>query len=351
MSGGPGFEASKTSPANSGASATEGSQAVAVSSHRVMALYRRGVESAPDNTPSRAYVRAALGTNALRRLGRSIASGQELTADEYQLYRAFIADADARRQVAQLAIDVILRSTVDVMPNAATAINSGRTKTLKTLREKLIRSPHEALPSIRDIAGVRVVVDCSLVELRALAGVLAQTMTAPSQFDRVAEFTGAAKVIDRLTEPMHGYRAIHLVVRLDGAPVEVQIRTSLQHSWAALMELLCDRWGREPRYGEPLVEPDPAVRAAKLAVLDEMQRVSQTIATFEDATASLGIVHINLDWETSGAGVTPAQWQETYDRYQAMEPHLAEAKVAMRQSLERLGETVDAIGNVQGEAQ
>lgn len=252
--------------------------------------------------------------------------------------------------MAQITIDAILGGMADVMPNAAVT-SSGRTKTLKTLREKLIRSPHEALASIRDVAGVRIVVDCSLVELTALAAVLAQTMTAPSQFDRLAKFGSESKIINRLAEPMYGYRAIHLVVRLDGAPVEIQVRTSLQHSWAALMELLCDRWGREPRYGEALVEPDPVTRSAKLAVLEEMQRVSQTIAAFEDATSSLGIVHINLDWETSGAGVTPAQWQETYDRYQAVEPHLAEAKLAMRQSLERLGETVDAIDNVQREAQ
>jgi ppGpp synthetase/RelA/SpoT-type nucleotidyltranferase len=36
-------------------------------------------------------------------------------------------------------------------------------------------------------------------------------------------------VIDRRAEPMHGYRAVHVIVFPDGAPIEIQVRTAWQH--------------------------------------------------------------------------------------------------------------------------
>ncbi len=59
------------------------------------------------------------------------------------------------------------------------------------------------------------------------------------------------KVIDRRTAPVHGYRAVHVVVFPEGVPVEIQVRTSWQHEWAELFEKLADRVGRGLRYGEP----------------------------------------------------------------------------------------------------
>jgi len=50
---------------------------------------------------------------------------------------------------------------------------------------------------------------------------------------------------------------VHLVVKLDGIPVEVQVRTVLQHAWAQSMERLGDAWGRAIRYGG---EPDDSER-------------------------------------------------------------------------------------------
>jgi hypothetical protein len=38
----------------------------------------------------------------------------------------------------------------------------------------------------------------------------------------------------------------------DGFPVEIQVRTRLQHEWAELFEKLADQLGRGIRYGEPL---------------------------------------------------------------------------------------------------
>ncbi len=80
---------------------------------------------------------------------------------------------------------------------------------------------------------------------------------------RVFELWPDARLIDRRDEPMHGYRAVHVVPRVDGCFVEIQIRTGLQNVWAQLFEALGDSWGRQIRYGEPPNDPEaPADQVA-----------------------------------------------------------------------------------------
>lgn len=64
-----------------------------------------------------------------------------------------------------------------------------------------------------------------------------------------------AKIVDRRAATSHGYRAVHVVVSLDGVSIEVQVRTLLQHMWADLVERLADRLGRQIRYGGAPVPP------------------------------------------------------------------------------------------------
>jgi hypothetical protein len=70
----------------------------------------------------------------------------------------------------------------------------------------------------------------------------------------VRVFRGARSV-DRRTEPSHGYRAVHVIVKLQGRLVELQVRTRLQDSWAQAMERLADRLGRDIRYGAQAKDP------------------------------------------------------------------------------------------------
>jgi ppGpp synthetase/RelA/SpoT-type nucleotidyltranferase len=287
------------------------------------------------------YQCAPLGTNALKRLGAAIAEGSQLDAGQQELYQGFIADADRRRVLVQRVVDLLLAQAADILPRTSVTA-SGRTKTLKTLREKLVRSPNEKLPSIRDVAGVRIVADCSTLEQAVIAQLLKKSMTEGDLFKDLG-FTATPQVVDRLASPMHGYRAIHLVPRLDSAPVEIQIRTALQHSWAALMELLCDRWGRQPRYGEPLEEPDPEVRALKQNVLSEMQRLSKEIAQHEELAAPYGIASINFDWAEPIGGLTVEQINAIREEHPRIEPALTAAQEDMRESLSRLQDAVSEI--------
>jgi hypothetical protein len=63
--------------------------------------------------------------------------------------------------------------------------------------------------------------------------------------------------VDRRATPSHGYRAVHVVVRVDDCLCEIQVRTRGQHVWAEVVERLADHWGRQIRYGG---DPDDPTR-------------------------------------------------------------------------------------------
>jgi ppGpp synthetase/RelA/SpoT-type nucleotidyltranferase len=46
-------------------------------------------------------------------------------------------------------------------------------------------------------------------------------------------------------DPRAGYRAVHVITKTDGIPVEVQFRTDLQNKWAQVFERLADECGRQ----------------------------------------------------------------------------------------------------------
>ena len=119
---------------------------------------------------------------------------------------------------------------------------SAREKNRDTILEKLRRERDMRLSRIQDIVGVRVARDMTLDEQDALVA-------------QVGAHFADHRIRDRRKEPSHGYRAVHLILKLDGIPVEVQVRTALQHGWAQAMERLGDKWGRQIRYGGEPADP------------------------------------------------------------------------------------------------
>jgi ppGpp synthetase/RelA/SpoT-type nucleotidyltranferase len=59
---------------------------------------------------------------------------------------------------------------------------------------------------------------------------------------------------------------MHVIVEVDGYPVEVQIRTTLQNKWAQLAEALSDRFLPEIKYGRGPPEIQEVLEVASNAI-------------------------------------------------------------------------------------
>src|SRR5260370_30392112 len=107
-------------------------------------------------------------------------------------------------------------------------------KTTGSITAKLRRQTLR-LSQMQDIAGCRIVVE----DLAAQDDALRQ----------LAEMFQNAQVDDRREKPSFGYRAVHLIVKIEGKPVEIQVRTQLQHLLAEVSEARADRSTTDLKYG------------------------------------------------------------------------------------------------------
>jgi len=140
-------------------------------------------------------------------------------------------ELDAYRQSFRPAYDHVL-AKVSSLPGLAP---TGReAKSTLSIAEKLRRQSIR-LSQVQDIAGCRTVVDTIRDQERALADILKVFPT--------------ARVEDRRARPSHGYRAVHIIVTVDGRAIEVQLRTQLQDLWAQHCECLADRLDPALKYG------------------------------------------------------------------------------------------------------
>jgi len=99
------------------------------------------------------------------------------------------------------------------------------TKSTHSIVEKLHRESIR-LSQMQDIAGCRVIV-----------------MNFVQQDEFVASLRTAfpeASVVDRRDKPSYGYRAVHIITEIAGKPIEIQVRSSLQHLWAEVSEKSSD---------------------------------------------------------------------------------------------------------------
>jgi len=167
----------------------------------------------------------------MEQLGKRLVTGDQPDADDLALLHQILL---ARSEQLEVAIARV-RTELKLAPTS-------RVKNTGTILEKLRRQGGWTLASMQDIAGMRIV---GPFDRRGQDEIVAQLA------GLFGDGTSAPKVIDRREAPMHGYRAVHVVVFPAGSPIEIQVRTARQHEWAELFEKLADLVGRGIRYGEP----------------------------------------------------------------------------------------------------
>ena len=155
------------------------------------------------------------------RLGTHLLSG--LTADDMTLL-------DSYRRAFRPAFEAV----VDRIRSELALEVSGRpAKSTTAIVDKLKRGSMR-LTQMQDIAGCRILVP---------------DIGAQDKLVVVLSGTFDATLIDRRVKPSHGYRAVHVVVKSADFPVEIQLRTELQHVWAELSEKFADVYGIDTKYG------------------------------------------------------------------------------------------------------
>ena len=195
-----------------------------------------------------AMIRNALSKTQIDRLGDRLKGGPHTESDLRLL-------DDYRRSFGE-AYEVVLQTIREHGKLPTGRLAKSTASIVEKLRRESIR-----LSQMQDIAGCRVVV-ADVVKQEQFVATLRTV------------FPGAS-VIDRRDKPSYGYRAVHIIAEISGRPVEIQVRTALQHMWAEVSEKSSDVLDPAIKYGG-----GPEEWRRRLTV------VSRSVAAYEVAEAS-----------------------------------------------------------------
>lgn len=170
-----------------------------------------------------------LSKSKIDQLGERLKAGLPSETDLILLDHYRQSFGNAYGEVLRIVGDTLCQHGFNTAPTGRSAKST--TSIIDKLRRETVR-----LSQIQDIAGCRVMVT---------------DVTAQDEFVRLLSEKVFPKiaVIDRRDRPSHGYRAVHLVACIGGKPVEIQIRSLLQHLWAELSERLSDKLDASIKYG------------------------------------------------------------------------------------------------------
>ena len=174
------------------------------------------------------------------KLGNRLRKGN-ITEDDLRQLDAY------RRSFAGPYEEVIamIRSATGLDPTGRPA------KSTSSITEKLRRDETMRLTQMQDIAGCRLVVQDVLAQNRVV--------------ERLLAALPRAAVIDRRKWPSGDYRAVHIIAAAQNKPIEIQVRTELQHLWAQLSEKLADVLDPAIKYG--LGDPDNQVWLSQISLI------------------------------------------------------------------------------------
>lgn len=177
---------------------------------------------APQHIPTRSS--ATQMTKAqIDRLGERLRKGMVAETDLRLLDQYRRSFADAYDVVVEIVRDRLAQQPTGRPAKSTTSI-------VDKLKRESIR-----LSQMQDIAGCRLVVADVLAQQRVVDDL-------SHSFDKIA-------VVDRRKYPSHGYRAVHVIVSVEGKPIEIQVRTTLQHLWSELSEKFSDLVDPAIKYG------------------------------------------------------------------------------------------------------
>lgn len=228
----------------------------------------------------------------INKLGKRLAASDPASDDDLRALEELTACHLTALELARPRIDG-LASDLGISPLHITH----RPKTTQTILEKLRREHGMSLARVQDLAGIRIVGALRFDEQDQLAAEIVRRFPADLR---------AAKIVDRRANPSHGYRAVHVIVCLDGVTIEVQVRTLLQHVWADLMERLADRLGRQIRYGEPPVPPPGMSIEAAQSIVNAMMETSATWAAQQSPPVQAMPLHVDRLMEEIWRAVSDA---------------------------------------------
>jgi ppGpp synthetase/RelA/SpoT-type nucleotidyltranferase len=200
-----------------------------------MALSRSAVDRAGDAI-RRSMLSGAPPTPENIAVVEEFRRGYEPTVSEIQrrltaMENVYRADPEVAEVVARLVADTGHEETTFLFV-------SSRPKTISSIVAKLARETTR-LSQMQDIAGGRIVMPTPDLQDEILAAHHVSHDLYP-----VIRLTDTRQRGDA-----HGYRAVHLVLEIEGRPAEVQLRTPLQQIWAQLVESLDQEHGYDLKHG------------------------------------------------------------------------------------------------------
>lgn len=158
---------------------------------------------------------------------------------------------------------------VESLRNKGMAPTGRQAKSTESIVAKLRRESIR-LTQMQDIAGCRIVLD-NLQEQDESVSII------------LREFS-QTNIIDRRKTPSHGYRAVHIVATVLGKPIEIQLRSTLQHLWAEVSEKSADVLDPALKYGGGVIYWQGYLTA-----------LSQMIARYESWESSSGEIRIAVE--------------------------------------------------------
>jgi hypothetical protein len=262
--------------------------------------------------------------NQLRLLGKRLCRPEPVSDADFELLTR-VADfyQSVTDKVARRLRDMGLENTTRSFKSTGTIVDK-------------LRRTHLSLKDIQDLAGTRIVVDGGRLDQDRIVGRIMEAFRdCPKPPDR----------IDRRAKPSFGYRAVHVIVYEDGAPMEIQVRTRLQDAWAQISEKLGDIWGRGLRYGEGPDLPDAPARAGssltRRDVVARLAELADAIDGTESSEVELAeIRELMLELDPADRGTVP-------ERLEAIRQRVAEAKETAHTAMDKL---LEEIGQLPGGA-